>query len=273
MSLQLLCALEQIIVREFPSFRVEFKNQSRLMRALATLVCPFNPTFLTNFTTTLGTTVYFPSRSEYEARAGESAVTLAHEFVHMYDRREAGIRFLVSYASPQVAAVPLLVLFGLVGSVWPLCIFLAGYVILVASVGRKVSVFAGLLAVVVVIAMIAAWLLAGWTWLILASAVVCLAPWPSPGRTHWEARGYTMNVAIQVWTRHGAVPDELLQDYIRYFTGPDYYFMCRDRAKAEALFAEAIRSAFERKLQREPPYSIIHAFLLEQGLISPAFRE
>jgi hypothetical protein len=272
MSLEALRALERALAKEVPTFEVRFKDESKLMRFLGLIMCPFNPTFLRDFTTTLGPVVYFPSRARYEATPDASIETLAHEFVHIHDSRAAGIRFQLSYAAPQAWAVPPLVLFGLFGGALPLALYLGAYVALAATLGRK-KTFWPLLAAAVLVVVGVAVKTAGWWTLLLVGALACLGPWPSPGRTHWELRGYAMNVAIYIWVRNALLPEELLREYVRLFTGSDYWFMCRDREKVEASFAATVRTTLERKLQLEKPYSTIHEFLVEHGRVAPAFSE
>jgi hypothetical protein len=273
MSGEALRALERIIEKEAPFFQIRFKDESYLMRALGLLMRPFNPTFLTNFTTTVGAVVYFPSRARYEAEPNESIATLSHEFVHIHDSRETGPRFQLGYAAPQVWAVPLLLIFSVLGNVLPLCLLLAGYVALAATCAKKPTIFWSLFAAVVIVVLGVSIVKAGWWTLVLLGALACLGPWSSPGRTHWEVRGYTMNNAIYMWVRNALVPEKVVSHYEENFTGPDYWFMCRDAEKVEALFTAAIRMVLERRLQREKPYSVIHGFLLEQGRVSLAFKD
>jgi hypothetical protein len=243
------------------------------MHVLGVLMTPFNPTFLTSFVTTFGAVVYFPSRARYEGDPNASILTLSHEFVHMYDERNSGLSFQLSYAAPQLWAVPMLATFSVFGSVLPLCAFLTGYVSLAATCGRKPAVFWSLLAAVILMGLGFSIAKTGWWTIVLLGAFVCLGPWTSSGRTHWEMRGYAMNIAIYMWVRNALVPEEVMKAYMGNFTGPDYWFMCRDEGRVEALFAAVIRATLERKLQREKPYSIVHGFLVEQGRVSAAFSD
>lgn len=273
MNLEVLRALERTLAEEIPSFRVCFKDESKFMRALGLLMSPFNATFMTEFTTTIGYRVYFPSRAWYEGNPPASVETLSHEFVHMHDNREAGIRFQLSYGAPQLWAVPLLAVFTAFGGFWPLMLLLVGYGAVAATCGSRRSLALPLLVATGLGVVGLAVVTAGWWTLILLAALGCLAPWTSAARTHWEARGYAMNVAIYMWMWNALVPEDVLQSYVRYFTGPDYYYMCRDRAKVESLFATTIRATLERRLEREPPYSMVHTFLVKHGLVAPAFSE
>lgn len=273
MSVENLRALEQAIEKHFPEFEVRFKDESKFMRVLGLLMHPFNSGFMTHFTTTLGSTVYFPSRARYEAEAGTSFVTLSHELVHIYDSREAGVHFQFSYASPQIWALPLLAVYFIFGGALPLCALLAGYVYLaVTCQDKRRHVFWALLGAVVLTVLVLSVSMAGWWTLALLGAVACLAPWSSSGRTYWEMRGYMMNVAIHIWIRNAPVPDEAMKAYVRYFTGSDYWYMCLDAGKVESLFADLTRTVWERKLQREMPYSLVYDYLVQHDLASPAFK-
>ena len=96
--------------------RVKFKDESPFMKMLGLLLF-FNPRFMSSFTTTIGSTVYFPSRIWLENRKDSAARVLAHELVHVADATEAGsIVFSYCYLLPQTLA--LLSLLAIVGSMW-----------------------------------------------------------------------------------------------------------------------------------------------------------
>lgn len=96
--------------------KVRFKNESILMRVLG-IILFFNPDFMTNYTTTIGNTVYFPSKEWLESRKTSAAAVLAHELVHIQDSKEAGlIVFSYTYLVPQIFA--LLSLFAIFSSWW-----------------------------------------------------------------------------------------------------------------------------------------------------------
>jgi len=74
--------------------------------------------FWTRYTTTVGGHVYFPSRAFYDADKARAFVTLAHEFVHIYDAAQHGrIIFALRYLFPQVT-LGLLGLLGILGVVY-----------------------------------------------------------------------------------------------------------------------------------------------------------
>ncbi len=83
------------ISREFPSFRIRPKTSSILMRVINAFLwlTSFGRTsFMTDFTTTLGTTVYVPTG--WDARTPtHQCVVLRHERVHMRQAKKYG--FLV----------------------------------------------------------------------------------------------------------------------------------------------------------------------------------
>lgn len=277
MSLELLRALEQVVTAEIPSFELRFKNESALMKTLGFFMRPFNSMFMTRYTTTLGSTVYFPSKVGYEDDLDSSVLILAHEFVHMYDEREVGIRFKLGYASPQIFAAPVFVVHAIVGSPWAFGFFLAGYIgvavvaMLFQARSRGAELGLKILAPLwVVLGLIALGSLAvalftsGWWAFLFLSAMVLLLPWPSSARTHWELRGYAMNVAIYAWLRNARVADEVIQAIVRYFTGPDYWFMCQDSEKIGLRLESVMQQALTGQLQTVKPYSIVHGFLAEQ---------
>lgn len=81
--------LEQLnadIGREFPSFKVVYKAESTLMRAvnvvLSIVTLGNSKMFMSDFTTTIGNTVYVPSTWSMMSTASQ-CVTLRHERVHM----------------------------------------------------------------------------------------------------------------------------------------------------------------------------------------------
>lgn len=79
--------------REFPEFRILKKSESRLMKAIdrALRIITFGKmdTFMTNFITTLGTSVYVTDMWESSSNATK-AITIRHERIHMRQAREFG---------------------------------------------------------------------------------------------------------------------------------------------------------------------------------------
>jgi hypothetical protein len=124
---------------EFPQFEIRYKDESKLMKFLNFFVRIFNPGFMTNYITTFGTTVYFPSRKYLLEGQGHLTEVLAHELVHMWDRKSQGaFAYTFKYGSPQWFA--LLSLLAL-GAIWalPMLVFLLFLLcaLPLPSVGRR----------------------------------------------------------------------------------------------------------------------------------------
>lgn len=110
MSFQELVTASQ---KYFPDLRIKYKDQSFFMKALGKLLF-FNKKFMTSYTTTIGSTVYFPSQSFIKTRPISAEVVLMHELVHVKDSKKYGRRlFSFLYLSPQILfflCLPLLLL-------------------------------------------------------------------------------------------------------------------------------------------------------------------
>lgn len=101
-------------------FEVKFKNESTLMKILGYIVF-FNKAFMTSFTTTVGSTVYFTTEAGLAERGSRSAMsTLAHEYQHVKDAdKVTSVVFGFAYLMPQILA-PFMLLFGFIN--WYLAI-------------------------------------------------------------------------------------------------------------------------------------------------------
>lgn len=113
-----------IAAREyFPNLQIKYKNESWLMRLISKLFF-FSPGFMTEYTTTIGDTIYFPSEKFIKLHPVSSSVVLLHELVHLHDQKKIGkIPFVVSYLFPQIL-VPICVLLLLLIS-WKIMLPLA----------------------------------------------------------------------------------------------------------------------------------------------------
>lgn len=95
----------------FPSLQVKYKNQSGFMKFLSKLLF-FTPGFMTDYTTTLGTTIYAPNPQFFTLHPVSSSVVLLHEFVHMHDQKVVSqLAFQIAYLLPQILILPALLLF------------------------------------------------------------------------------------------------------------------------------------------------------------------
>jgi len=96
-----------------------------------------------------------------------------------------------------------------------------------------------------------------WLWFLL-----CLLPWPSPGRTWLEFRGYRANFAFVYWKLLKENPESREKYYtflencditlvIKQFTGSNYYFMFPFRTFLEKRFRQTLLDIRDDKLTPE----------------------
>lgn len=105
-----------LIANKIPGFEIRFKNRHWHQYVLAFLLWPFNRRYLAHYTTTLYPRVYFPSQDWLESNYQGAFEVLAHEYVHLFDRKHEGAwSFNSAYLLPQLAGLGLL---GLVGLIW-----------------------------------------------------------------------------------------------------------------------------------------------------------
>ncbi len=88
-------------------FEIKFKTASWSQKLLAFLVRWYIPSYLTNYTTVIGKTIYFPD--ERMIHHLNTRFTIAHEVVHLLDQKRLTTPlFLLMYLSPQIFAVGIL---------------------------------------------------------------------------------------------------------------------------------------------------------------------
>jgi len=87
--------------REIPNFIILRKDQSRFHKIVAILFKFFCPNYLTHYTTTIYPRVYLPSKLLLPENSNTRFRALAHEWVHLYDRRQEGPLFNFRYLFPQ----------------------------------------------------------------------------------------------------------------------------------------------------------------------------
>lgn len=104
---------------EVPGFQMLFKDESGYMKFLNVFAQLFNKEFMTTYTTTTGTSVYFPSRKYVIENQETCASVLAHELVHMKDQQKDGVVLsFLSYSFPQLLAIFSLIAIGAVWNLW-----------------------------------------------------------------------------------------------------------------------------------------------------------
>lgn len=267
MDLATLKAFEAEVRKFIPGFEVRYKTDSWVQRLIGFLTFPFNPQYMTKYTTTVSPYVYFPSKDQYEANPKQSFTVLAHELVHLLDSKAHPIWMRLSYVLPQAFGLaPLLAYACLSGAhVWTLAIVLVGYLLACLVARKSVGLFWCIVLGSIVASSVFAVLLTGWVSSFLFTGLACFAPWPSPWRTKWELRGYTMNLAILCWS-FGSVPDIVKHSVLRHFVTADYYYMSWDSENVYRDLVEAVRLAQNGELRKSEPFATVHAFMSQHGL-------
>lgn len=95
-------SLEKIFIEtiKYFSIRIRFKCDSFLMLILSYILF-FNKTFMTKYTTTIGSTIYFPNEKYIRTRPLSSITIFLHELVHIYDsKRLSNILYSFLYLLP-----------------------------------------------------------------------------------------------------------------------------------------------------------------------------
>lgn len=104
---------------QIPGFDIRGKQNSLLMRVLSLLLF-FNKRFMDSYVTTVYPRIYVPSwwgKSKHRWKA--EMEILAHEYVHLRDRKKLGWAFNLLYLSPQIFSLLA------IGAVWNLWFLLA----------------------------------------------------------------------------------------------------------------------------------------------------
>jgi len=89
----------------FPDLKIKYKNTSTFMKILGKILF-FNPEFMTDYITTIGSTVYFPSEDFVSQQPFSASIVLLHELTHVYDsKRLTKPLFMISYLFPQILSL------------------------------------------------------------------------------------------------------------------------------------------------------------------------
>jgi len=98
-----------------PQLKIDYKDSSVLMKALSGALF-FNKTFKTDFITTIGHTVYFPSKDYIEKDPLSAAIVLAHEYTHIKESESTGqIKYSILYMMPQILLLLIIPLIFIIG--------------------------------------------------------------------------------------------------------------------------------------------------------------
>lgn len=137
---------EVVTLAESMGVSIAFKNESKFMQTIGKILF-FNKAFMAQFTTTIGSVVYFPNKAWLDGNRTSAALVLSHELTHVQDNRDEGnFRYRIGYLWPEimVLAVPLALLAIWVG---PACLFfllgLAGLIPFKGSPGRAYTEYRG----------------------------------------------------------------------------------------------------------------------------------
>ena len=93
------------------NIKIKYKTESLLMK-LISYVLFFNKAFMTQYITTIGDTIYFPSEEMYMSDPNTTISIIAHEYVHLNDDANDKL-YKFKYLFPQILA-PLMLLFGFI---------------------------------------------------------------------------------------------------------------------------------------------------------------
>jgi len=105
--------------KQIPGFEILSKKESFLIKVISKLLF-FNKTFLTSYVTTLYPKVYVPELPWRENDHMGAMATLAHEYVHLKDRKRMWLFFNFLYLFPQ--NLSLFSLLGFINPWWFLCV-------------------------------------------------------------------------------------------------------------------------------------------------------
>ena len=175
-----------VVKKNFPAAEFRFKDESWLFKYILKYVFFFKKTFMTRFTTVIGSTIYFPSREWFDKRSAEGLATIsAHEMMHMWDKR-VGKKFFIDWFSikyllPQGLAILSLLTFFAFTNLWFLCCL---------------------------------------------AFILFLAPWPAGWRAQYEARGYAMTLHFRRIVSDGEYDVQRgINEILPMFTDGSYYWM------------------------------------------------
>lgn len=95
----------------FPNLKIKYKDDSFFMKFLS-YVLFFNKDFMSKYITTIGETIYYPSKQHVMMNEENAVNVLCHELVHVQQSKNNKL-FKVKYLFPQILSVfALLALFA-----------------------------------------------------------------------------------------------------------------------------------------------------------------
>ena len=104
-------AITAKITQHFPQAKLLTKDTSPLMKFFGSLLF-FTPAFMTDYLTTVGFNIYYPSQSWVDTHPIQAAVCLLHELVHVHDATKLSRPvFSFLYLIPLILVIPAAFLF------------------------------------------------------------------------------------------------------------------------------------------------------------------
>lgn len=111
----------------FPNLQIKYKNESTFMKFLGKILF-FNPKFMTDYTTTIGSTIYFTNREYVNNQSAEATTVLCHELAHVNDAQQLGKPiFFLGYLFPQLLALLSIIFLFVFG--WKLALIFSLFVL------------------------------------------------------------------------------------------------------------------------------------------------
>lgn len=117
-SEHLFLLLAEVIRENIPGFEIKYKNESKMQRFLSKLLF-FNKEYMTEFTSVFRYKVFLPSREYVKKNPSKAFKVLAHEFVHLLDKKKRPLLFGLLYSFPQNLFVLALSALSAIWIGWP----------------------------------------------------------------------------------------------------------------------------------------------------------
>lgn len=181
--------IEKYITPKMNGKKIEVttKESSNLMKLIGWFLAAIqiNKTFMTNYITTIGTTIYFPEKLLEEIAPKRFMEVVIHECVHAVDEHNNKIIYKPTYLPELFLGLPLLI--------------------------TSITLF-----------ILKSWIAAS---IILVLALLCILPVPKPGRYYWEIRAYSTSLGIaHIFNEDKAYTNQIKRWICGQLTGSSYYF-------------------------------------------------
>lgn len=181
--------IEKYIASKMEGKKIEIttKESSNLMKLIGWFLSgiQINKTFMTNYITTIGTTIYFPEKLIEEIAPKRFMEVVIHECVHAVDEHNNKLLYKPSYLPELFLGLPLLI-------------------------------------ISIILFILKSWIAAS---VLLILALLCILPVPKPGRYHWEIRAYSTSLGIaHIFNEDKAYINQIKRWISGQLTGSSYYF-------------------------------------------------